>query len=243
MQIAAPWASTAILVMTSSFLAGCVVPQVRQGSASSPTAGTSSGTMAPPGQAVGQTQSGYPKIGQTPLKNVLAESKGGDAKNAGFPRVALRVTGVQGTFNRYSAGSNSCVLFSATLWHSSAKSEEIKGFEVCNADLNDSPYTIRSKARSDGMQQIVYNEYSRMQWLDWTGTFGESRRANTGYKRTSGPVSPRFAIDKDAMNLPAWQEITLGNMVAHLGYAMRNMGFLMREDFEWRFWIVSAQFN
>ncbi len=192
------------------------------------------------------TNSNLTKIEQTPLKNIFAQSTSGGAKNPAFPRVALHITGMKGAgiSNVYS-GADGCMVFSATVWHSAGHSEKVKEFHVCTYDINNSPYTQKMedpawKGSSHPQIGYFYNEYDKYKWQSWVRG-GETKLANSGYKRTDGPLPPRFALDQDNLSQATWRAVSSGQISAYLMYAMRNMSYMInRDDMEGRFWIVDV---
>ncbi|WP_205230598.1 hypothetical protein [Azospira oryzae] len=229
-----------VLAGTSFVLAlsACVTPQgggVRNGN----TDGNAGPTPINPISA----RSDLTKIEQTPLKNIFAQTVSGGAKNPAFPRVALHVLGIKGTpfSSNPVVSGDGCMVFSATIWHSASHSEKVKEFNVCTYDLNNSPFTQKmDNPYWKGQVAIFYQDYEKGKWQTWIAG-GETKLANSGYKRTDGPLPPRFALDQDNMSSKTWRAISSGSVSAYLMYAMRNMGYMInRDDMEGRFWIVDV---
>ena len=223
------------VAISALLLTACVPPQNRKAQNAD---GSQPAAASPQPQ-----QTGYVRIGQTPLKNIFEDSTSGGAKNPAFPRVALRVTGIRGPgSSSIQLNQGGCLLFSATIWRSSAKSEAVKEFAVCTADLDSSPYTRKTPdpVWKDGRVLVSYHEYDNGQWARWAAK-GETTLSNTQYKRTDGPLPPRFALDQDAMNQRGWNAIARGSFVSHFAYALRNMGYMLsRDDMDGRLWVVSV---
>lgn len=172
----------------------------------------------------------------------LSSSSSVDNTDTGYKLgVGYQVTPISNVYS----GADGCMIFSATVWHSAGRSEKVKEFYVCTYDINNSPYTQKMedpawKGSSHPQIGYFYNEYDKYKWQSWVRG-GETKLANSGYKRTDGPLPPRFALDQDNLSQATWRAVSSGQISAYLMYAMRNMGYMInRDDMEGRFWIVDV---
>lgn len=160
------------------------------------------------------------RIHDTPLHDIFNSDA---AINADYPHVAITITDysdriVSRGMNPMSAVQrNDCLFFKATLWRSNEKSEQFDHLAYC-AD--------------EGIKGFLKGAFS--------GGFryGSTVNANTGQRRTTGPLSPAIIYPRGSED----DRILDGPGYALLGNLLMKMGF----DFTYggnigRVWVVSTK--